>query len=147
MSAAKVRRPKASKTPSAKPDRETIPLAALSITITPPSYFTTTKSEPVTFEGEALAAALRWITLNCPNVPYFTNPQRVGLELIGVAEQCRAIGDADLEIIPADSNALFCSLADRLKDLAYRIAAGDERYRKIENDMVTITRKPAAEVA
>jgi hypothetical protein len=53
----------------------------------------------------------------------------------------------DLEIIPADSNALFCSLADRLKDLAYRIAAGDERYRKIENDMVTIRRKPAAEAS
>jgi hypothetical protein len=143
MSARKARKPKAPKTSTPKPDRETIPLAALSITVTPPTYFTTTKSEPVTFEGEALAAALRWIALNCPNVPFFTNPQRVGFELMGVAEQCRAIGDADLEVIPADSNALFCSLADRLKDLAYRIAAGDKHYRKLEDDMVTITRKPA----
>jgi hypothetical protein len=136
--------PKRPATNATKPDRETLPLSGVSITITPPSPFTEPADiEPVTFEGETLAHALRWVALTCPSLHYFTNPQSVSLELMGVAELCRAVGDANLEMIPSDHNAMWCSVADRLRDLAHRIHAGDPHYKKLDQEMLTITRKAA----
>jgi hypothetical protein len=40
----------------------------------------------------------------------------------------------------SDHNAMWCALADRLKDLAYRIHAGDPHYRKLDEETLTITR-------
>jgi hypothetical protein len=138
MTTPKARRPRK----ASKPASETIPLAGVSITIAKPKLFTNDE-ETVTFDGKALGDALRWISLACPNLPRFTAPTSVGLELAGIAEQCRAIGDANLELIPSDHNALWCSVADRLRDLAARISAG----QTVDTPEITITRKPAAEVA
>lgn len=141
MSTAKAAR-KPRKPGATKPESETLSLAGVSITVTKPALFTSDK-ETVTFGGEALAAALRWIALACPNLGHFTEPRYVGYELAGIAEQCRAIADADLEKIPADHSALWGSLADRLRDLAARISAG--QYT-VDTPEITITRKPPAGV-
>jgi hypothetical protein len=134
MTATKASKPRKA-TP--KPDRETIPLAGVSITVTPPDPFAQPADiKPVTFEGEALAGALRWVAMTCPNLEYFTSPRGVGFELVGIADHCRAISDAgSLE------SSLWTSMADRLRDLAYRILAADAEGQRIEGDTVTITRK------
>jgi hypothetical protein len=140
MSAAKARKPRAT---GPKPAAETLPLADVRIAIAKPKLFTN-DDETVTFDGARLAAVLRWVALVKPNLDAFTSPVSVALEIAGIAEQCRAMGDANLEMIPIDCNAVFCSLGDRLRDLASRINAG-ETVGTLES--VTITRKPAAEVA
>ncbi|MGH7342613.1 MAG: hypothetical protein ACREKH_19175 [Candidatus Rokuibacteriota bacterium] len=140
MSARATRKPRTK--PTTKPDRETIPLSALSITVPRPALFVAPgEQKPVTFEGKHLAAALRYVALVAPNLETFESPAGVGLELAGLAEECRAIGDANLNGIPIDTNAVFCSLGDRLRDLAARLNAREEFT--CGEHTVTITRKPA----
>jgi hypothetical protein len=125
---------------ASKPAAETIPLAGVSIKIARPKIFSSDE-ETVTFDGERLAGALRWVALACPNLDMFTSAEGVAIELAGVAQICKGLSEADPDF-NADQvlHALYC----RLDDLASRINAG-EHYSKLA--ALTITRKPAAEVA
>jgi hypothetical protein len=145
MKAAKVRK---SRTANPKPAAETIPLAGVSITIPKPSMFTNAQNDEktVTFDGDRLASALRYIALVCPNLDRFTDPGIVGLEVAAIAEECLAMSDTDLAASNIDCNAVFWSISNRLSDLAHQINAKDrDGWNKLES--VTITRKPAPEVA
>jgi hypothetical protein len=139
MSAAKARKPR---TTTPKPAAETLPLADVSITIAKPKLFTN-EEETVTFDGERLAEALRYVALSCPNLERFTDASYSAIELAGIAETCKGLSDANPGEI--DSPAVFHALYRRLDDLASRINAGEHNYTKMTH--VTITRKPAAEVA
>ena len=139
MSPAKAGKPR---TATPKPGAETLPLSGVSITITKPKLFTNDEEKTVTIKGKALSGLLRWAVLAWPALnDDLDHSASVALELVGIAEQCRAMGDAQLEMIPIDCNAVFCSLGDRLRDLAHRINAFDKDWNKLES--LTITRKPA----
>jgi hypothetical protein len=109
---------------TAEKKRETIPLADVQITVGIPRLFTNGDSDKkVTFDGERLGAALRWVALTCPNLDYFTDEQSVSLELTGIGETCRALIDVDFDMASVDCNAVFAALSRRLLDLAHRINA------------------------
>lgn len=74
-----------------KPDRETLPLESVAITVTRPRLFGDEQEEevPVTISGERLGEILRWAALACPNLEYFTKADIIGLELAGIADTPR----------------------------------------------------------
>lgn len=135
MSAAKARTPRMARTALGA---ETIPLAGVSITIARRKLFG--RDGTVTFDGERLATALRYVALTCPNLEHFSDAESVAIELAGIAEICKGLSD-DADLGAVDCHAVFNALFCRLDDLASRVNAGGDRLNKLE--MLTITRKPA----
>ena len=142
MSIAKAARKKPRKAGAPRPAAETIPLADVSITIPKPRIFSADEAgATVTFSGELLANALRYIALACPNLEFFTDAEGPAIELAGIADICNGLSESDLHGAPVDCHAVFHALYQRLDDLAARINAKLDHSSKLES--VTITRKPA----
>jgi hypothetical protein len=124
----------------------TIPLSEIAITWYRGAHFVGEKDDtPVVISGRQLAQVLSWLANERPGV-FGEKPSRedvwtageIGLELEGLGEILRGLGEADLEIIPANTPSIFCALSTVTKGLAMRLAAVDDGETESKQATVTI---------
>lgn len=127
----------------------TVPLSEISITWPPLRDFSGEPEKPITVSGKRLGAIVAWMartshgTLSAEDAWSTTD---VWLDLRGLAEILRGLGNADLEMIPSNTPAMLCLLATMVDDMTARLAVADDIKTDFKDATVTIG-APATEPA
>ena len=136
----KVKVPPAPPAPQEEQAPRTIPLSDITITWPPLRDFSGEPEKPITLSGKRLGAIVAWMARTSHGTlreePWTTTD--VWLDLKGLAEILRGLGNADLEMIPSNTPAMLCLLATMVDDMTARLAVADDIKTDFKDATVTI---------